>query len=282
MFGYLTADRGHLTPEEDARYRAAYCGLCRSLRSRWGGLSGFTLNYDQCFLILLLQSLYEAEERNGEETCVRHPVKPHSWWQSEYTDYAADMNVALSYLKLQDDWEDDGSLTALAASRAMKGAYERISARYPRQCSAMKDAVLALREIEKNGDEDPDGAAETFAGLMAEVFAYRDDRWSDTLRRFGAALGRFLYIMDACMDLDQDTIRNRFNPFRRYYGLADNGKRFSDILQMLLGECLLYFDRLPLVEDVGILKNILCLGLWTQFNQKFDIDKDDEHGIGSV
>ena len=51
---------------------------------------------------------------------------------------------------------------------------------------------------------------------------------------------------------------------------------------MLLGECLLYFDRLPLVEDVGILKNILCLGLWTQFNQKFDIDKDDEHGIGSV
>ena len=116
MFGYLTADRGHLTPEEDARYRAAYCGLCRSLRSRWGGLSGFTLNYDQCFLILLLQSLYEAEERNGEETCVRHPVKPHSWWQSEYTDYAADMNVALSYLKLQDDWDDDGSSTALAAS----------------------------------------------------------------------------------------------------------------------------------------------------------------------
>ena len=48
------------------------------------------------------------------------------------------MNVALSYLKLQDDWEDDGSLTALAASRAMKRAYERISARYPRQCAAME------------------------------------------------------------------------------------------------------------------------------------------------
>ena len=61
---------------------------------------------------------------------------------------------------------------------------------------------------------------------MAEVFAYRDDRWSDTLRHFGAALGRFLYIMDACMDLDSDSIRNRYNPFRRYYGLQDNGKRF--------------------------------------------------------
>ena len=87
----------------------------------------------------------------------------------------------------------------------------------------------------KKRTEDPDAAAETFAGLMAEVFVYRDDRWSDTLRSFGAALGRFLYIMDACMDLDQDAIRNRYNPFRRYYGLADNGKHFSDILRMLLG-----------------------------------------------
>ena len=255
MFGYLTADRGHLTPEEDARYRAAYCGLCRSLRKRWGNLSGFTLNYDQCFLILLLQSLYEAEEKNGEERCLMHPVKPHTWWQSEYTDYAADMNIALSYF---------------------------ISNRYPRQCNAMKKSVLALRQIEKDGTEDPDGAAETFAGLMAEVFVYRDDHWSETLRRFGASLGRILYILDACMDLDQDTIRNRFNPFRRYYGLPDNGKRFSDILRMLLGECLLHFDRLPLVEDVGILKNILCFGLWTQFDKKFDINKDDEHGIGPV
>ena len=185
-------------------------------------------------------------------------------------------------MKLLDDWEDDGSLTALAASSTMKRAYGIISDRYPRQCNAMKESVLALRRIERDGSEDPDGAAETFAGLMAEVFAYRDDHWSETLRRFGAALGRFLYIMDACMDLDQDTIRNRFNPFRRYYGLPDNGKRFSDILQMLLGECLLHFDRLPLVEDVGILKNILCFGLWTQFDKKFDINKDDEHGIGPV
>ena len=129
MFGYLTADRGHLTPEEDARYRAAYCGLCRSLRKRWGNLSGFTLNYDQCFLILLLQSLYEAKEKNGEESCLMHPIKPHAWWQSEYTDYAADMNIALSYLKLLDDWEDDGSLRALAASSTMKRAYGIISDR---------------------------------------------------------------------------------------------------------------------------------------------------------
>ena len=115
MFGYLTADRALLTPEEDARYRGAYCGLCRNLRSRYGQVAGFTLNYDQCFLILLLQSLYEGEETSGDEPCIAHPVKRQAWWQCRFTDYAADMNIALGYLKLLDDWEDDGSLSALFA-----------------------------------------------------------------------------------------------------------------------------------------------------------------------
>ncbi len=282
MFGYLTADRGHLTPEEDARYRAAYCGLCRSLRQRWGFLSGFTLNYDQCFLIMLLQSLYEAEEQSGEEICAAHPIRPQAWWQNRYTDYAADMNIALSYLKLVDDWEDDGNLAALGASAALKHAFERTADVWPRQCAAMERSIHMLRRLEEERTEDPDTAAETFAMMMAEVFVYQDDRWSNTLRSLGAALGRFLYIMDACMDLDRDTARNRYNPFRRYYGLNTNREMFYEILQMLLGDCLLFFDRLPLVTDVGILKNILCFGLWTQFDKKFNIIKDGEHGIGSV
>lgn len=282
MFGYLTADRGHLTPEEDARYRSAYCGLCRSLRHRWGALSGFTLNYDQCFLILLLQSLYEADEQSGMETCTAHPVKAHAWWQNQYTDYAADMNIALSYLKLLDDWKDDGNLAALSASAALKKAYDRTSSVYPRQCAAMEHSIHALSILETERIEDPDTAAETFAMMMAEVFVYQEDRWSDTLRAFGSSLGRFLYVMDACMDLDQDAIRNHYNPFRRYYGLNTNREYFSEILQMLLGDCLLSFDRLPLVTDIGILKNILCFGLWTKFEKKFNIVKDENHGIGSV
>ncbi|MBQ9663244.1 MAG: hypothetical protein IJV40_08860 [Oscillospiraceae bacterium] len=282
MFGYLTADRGHLTPEEDSRYRAAYCGLCRSLRSRWGSHSGLTLNYDQCFLILLLQSLYEAEEQSGDETCIAHPLKSHAWWQSRYTDYGADMNIALSYLKLRDNWEDDGSLAALTGSAAFRYSFEAVSARYPRQCEAMDRSIRDLRAIEKEKREDPDAAAETFAMMMAEVFVYSEDRWSAVLRQFGAALGRFLYIMDACVDLDEDAIRGHYNPFRRYYGLTDNGSRFDDILRMILGECLFYFDKLPLVTDAGILKNILCYGLWTQFDKKYNMSRNNSNGIESV
>ena len=282
MFGYLVADRGHLTPEEDLRYRAAYCGLCRSIRGRWGNLSGLTLNYDQCFLILLLESLYEPEEIHGEEICIAHPKHPHPWWQSRYTDYAADMNIALSYLKLRDDWEDDGKLTALAASGALRSAYRRISLQYPRQCSMMVSSVASLRKLEQENKEDPDAAAETFAEMMAEVFVCSEDHWADTLRCLGAALGRLLYTMDACMDLDEDTFRNHYNPFRRYYGLERRGDYFHDILRMLLGDCMIWFDRLPLVEDAGILKNILCFGIWTQFYKKYSTVRDQLNGFESI
>ena len=84
------------------------------------------------------------------------------------------------------------------------------------------------------------------------------------------------------LDLDSDSIRNRYNPFRRFYGLPDNGKRFSDILRMLLGECLFYFDRLPLVQDTGILQNILCAGLWAQFDKKYSDKKGPSDVSGSV
>lgn len=269
MFGYLTAAMEGLTQEQLERYRACYCGLCRSLKKTHGQLARLTLNYDMTFLVLLLESLYEPERSHGEDRCLRHPGKPRQWTGSEITDYAAHMNVALAYLKRLDDWEDDGSLSALAQARLFRSAYEDIRLLWPRQCAAMEQSIGRLRDIERQGLEAPDEAAACFGALMEELFVFREDRWSPTLRQMGNALGRFIYLLDACMDLGADAALGRYNPLRRYYGLTDNPERFRDILKMQLGECVFCFDRLPLVEDAGLLKNILCVGLWAQFDKKY-------------
>ena len=109
MFGYLVAEPGLLTEAEYARYRGCYCGLCRAIKDRWGQLARLSLTYDMSFLCLLFGSLYEPEETAGEGKCLPHPIEARAWWKSEFTDYAADMNVALAYLKCLDDWEDDGN-----------------------------------------------------------------------------------------------------------------------------------------------------------------------------
>ncbi len=281
MFGYLVAKTELLDEEQQLRYKSCYCGLCRSLRERHGQISRMSLNFDMTFLVLLLGSLYEPEEQRDVQKCIAHPIEARPWWRTEFTDYAADMNVALAYLKCMDDWQDDSNPIALAEAKLLKSAFKKIKAQYPRQCDAMEVSIRALGQVEQARDESPDRAADCFALMMGELFVPKEDRWSPNLRYTGQMLGRFIYIMDACMDLESDTLFERFNPFRRYYGL-DNEQRFRDILKMLLGDCVREFDRLPLVQDAEILKNVLCAGLWTEFDKKYSSKKGPSHGTGSV
>lgn len=269
MFGYLVAASELLEEEQQQRYKECYCGLCRSLDRCFGSAARLTLNYDLTFLVLLLSSLYEPEEEHGESVCPRHPAKRQQWMTNEISGYAANMNVALAYLKCLDDWYDDHSLTAYAEARTLKRWYEEISERYPRQCGVMRRSIEKLGEIEKSGICEPDAAADTFGELMEQLFIYKDDRWSDTLGRMAHALGRFIYLCDAIIDLEDDAASGSYNPFKEYAGREDNEQRFRDILKMQLGECVFYFDKLPLVQDAGLMQNILCVGLWAQFNKKY-------------
>ena len=281
MVGYLIASASSLTEEERIRYKATYCGLCRTLKDRHGQISRLTLNYDITFLILLLQSLYEPEEKSGVETCIAHPREKREWWRSEISDYAADMNVALAYLNRLDDWRDDGSVLALAESGILKKAYQETAEKYPRQCAAMEQSIMELSYLEKNGIEDPDAAAATFGHLLGSVFVWREDRWQEPLYRLGDSLGRFIYLLDAAVDLEKDAYKDSYNPFRKYYGL-DNEERFRDILKIFLADAIIQFDFLPLVKDVGLMKNILCSGLWTVFDEKFRLKRGNKNGSGSV
>ena len=281
MFGYLIAASNVLEEPELRRYKAVYCGLCRSLKRCFGQSARLTLNYDMTFLVLLLSSLYEPKEESGESGCMRHPLKSERFVMSEASDYAANMNIALAYLKCLDDWKDDKSLIALAEAKTLRAGYDAVKGRFPRQCEAIEKALDELSSIESEGREDPDAAAACFGAMMREVFVWREDRWSGTLRHMGDALGRFLYLLDAAMDLDEDVRRGRYNPFAGLAGREENGERFRDILRMQLGECVCWYDRLPLVADAGLMKNILCVGLWSAFNQKYN-GEGSENGSGSV
>ena len=279
MFGYLTACSDIITPEQLQRYRECYCGLCRSLRARHGLSSALTLNYDMTFLVLLLSSLYEPEECTEKKACLLHCGKGKFSCQSSITAYAADMNVALAYLSCLDDWKDEKKLLSRAEAALLKKAFDNVSETYPRQIKAAWEGISRLSEIEKSGQPRPDEAAECNRGIMAEVFAPFEDIWAPHLRTFGDCLGRLIYIMDAAVDLDRDCRRNNYNPFSNLLGRADNASQFRSILKMLLGDVVAAFDYLPLVNDVGLMNNILCAGIWGRFNEKYIIKEgSDEQG----
>ena len=275
MFGFVTAQMKLLTDEQAARYRACYCGLCHSLKERHGELSRFTLTYDMTFLVLLLSSLYEPYERASEAKCAPHPFKVQKYWQNEISDYAADMNVALAYLNCMDDWKDDLSLSGLAGAKLMKKSFDEISEKYPRQCKAMRESIKTLSELEDKRIFDADKASKSFGSLMAELFVYKEDYWSGYLRDFGMALGQFIYIMDACIDLRDDKRYYKYNPMLHLFNRVDEKEQFKAILEMLMAECVKAFEALPLLQDDNLIRNILCFGVWTQFNKHYKLTEGE-------
>ncbi len=268
MFGYVQANSAKLTEEQLLRYRGCYCGLCRTLGERCGQLSRFTLNYDMTFLVIVLSAMYEPEETSGKGACIAHPVRKRGWWKTSFTDYAADMNVALCYYKCLDDWQDERNYKRRAEAAALKKQFEKVKLRWPRQCAVLEDCLHRISEIENSPDSDADAAANVFGEIMGELFAVRDDEWTVSFRRFGEALGRFVYIIDACADLDEDVKKGRYNPFiaMKHEDIDEEGK-FA-ILRVLIGECAAEFEKLPILQDADIIRNILYSGVWMQYARK--------------
>lgn len=84
MFGFIGCNRAELTEEEKKRYQGVYCGLCRNLKKRYGGLERLSLSYDMTFLILFLSSLYEPDETVETFRCSVHPFRERQRTFKEY------------------------------------------------------------------------------------------------------------------------------------------------------------------------------------------------------
>lgn len=296
MFGFVAADAGALSEEEKERYRAVYCGLCLALRDRYGQLSRACLTYDLTFFVLLCNSLHEPVETKGASHCVMHPAPaaPRAWARSAWTDYAADLSVALAYHKVLDDVADDGDLAARAAERLLAGAYERARARIPEQCAEIERAMAAIRAIEgaeRNNTPalsdstetacvsplsadatdtalafDPDAAAREFGRMLGRLFAHNRGFWTEAMEELGRGLGRFIYLMDAAVDFNDDAASGSYNPF---VTLGSDAEAMRATLSLAAADAAAPYERLPLVQDAHLMDAILYSGVWAQFNKAY-------------
>ena len=267
MFGYVTASLKELDKEAEKRYRAVYCGICRRIRMQSGQLARLGLSYDMAFLALLLMSLYEPEETAGEKACNLHPIQKRPWVDNKFIQYAADMNVALSYYNCLDDWEDDRKYSAKLLAGQFGKHLPEIEARYPRQCSAIAACIGQLSELEKAGCANPDEPASCFGNLMGELLTYEEDLWAPTLRQMGFYLGRFIYLLDAALDYDKDEKKKKYNPYLAM-GTGKDWPRWEEYLMLTMGRCTGNFEKLPLVQDKSLLDNILYSGIWMHVKRK--------------
>jgi hypothetical protein len=218
------------------------------------------------FLAILLSGLYEEPERHEFCRCVIHPVKKHLCRRNEFTAYASDMNLLLCYYNLLDDWHDERRVGPFTLARMIHPAFARVAHKYPRQAQAVRRYIKLLNQCEANQSGDLDLASGYTGELFGEIFAYRDDSWKKILQKMGYYLGKFIYLMDAYDDVKKDQKSGNYNPWLHQGTGTDIAESATRILTMLAAECSREFEKLPIIEHVDILRNILYSGIWVKFS----------------
>lgn len=267
MFGYVIVNKGDLTFREFDVYHSYYCGLCRILKENYGVTGQMSLNYDMTFLILLLTSLYEPETTYEMKKCIAHPFNRQGVSINKITQFGAEMNLLLTAYKCKDDWEDDRKILGKLYETSLKSKIKSIKEKYSEKAEIIEVCFKNLDKLEKENCRNIDKMAGLFGKVMEELFIYQEDEWEEILRRLAYYLGKFIYLLDAYEDVEEDIKKKNYNPFAEKYLEEDFEKTCKIVLTSAIAECSRAFEMLPLIDNVKILRNILYSGVWCRYEK---------------
>jgi hypothetical protein len=287
MLGYVTPEKGELKLREFEVYGAYYCGICRSAGARYGQLPRLVLSYDFVFVAMLLSSVFEESDALTPFRCPVHPMKKRAAAEiSPVIEYAADMMMLAAYYKLLDDRADDKSPRGFAGELLLRRTFRRIRDKHADKSREIAARMEELGRLERERCASFDRASEPFAQIMSEIFDYSGPApggvavknatgLSYALRRIGYNLGKWIYLIDACDDAEDDLKRGSYNPLviGHGFGSAENAgesaamfrERIAESVKlssaMYLSETAELISLLPLKKNKDILENIVYMGL---------------------
>ena len=286
MFGYIRTDVPEMRVRENEYYRAVYCGLCRSQGKCTGQCSRFTLNYDMVFLALLRIALEGKQVEIKRGRCIAHPFKKRAYvTHCEPLAYCAYAAAILTHGKVADDLVDEkgfkrfkASLIKPFTSHMRKKALKKYAELDERVASGLRK----LSKIEAEGLASVDVPADAFGEILADILSYGLEGTDEKImRNIGRHVGRWIYIIDAADDLDEDIKKNRFNAFAKLYGGRipdDERESVANSLRLELLAAEPAFDLIDyneLYDIEAIIGNIMYLGMPSTAERVLGLKCDD-------
>ena len=268
MFGYVQPAPDKLTAEEEQRYRALYCGLCKSIGGSCGQRARMGLSYDMTFLSAILHNMMHCDVKIEKKHCVLHPIvrRPIAA-DDEVTQAVACLNTLLVYYKLTDDVEDEGKGKATRAF--FKKGYKRAKLRFPQLAEIVKNRMAELSALEKEGCDCIDRAADPFGSMIAEISdrLLGEYKSEDTHNLF-YGIGKWVYLIDALDDYDKDVKKKNYNPFLRAFGqpsraqmLEKNGEEVDFIFKSVFAQNAECLKKIRFYFNHDLTDNIVLRGL---------------------
>ena len=182
-------------------------------------------------------------------------------------DYVADMNLLLTWYKCKDDYADEKKVVKACYGTLINGPVNDIQSNYQRQHKQIQECMSELYSLEQNKVYDIDKLSGCFGHLLEEIFVVKQDEWEGYLRKIGFYIGKFVYIIDAYDDLSEDKKKGCFNPFVEKETEEDFDEWVRQLLLMIAAEFAREFEKLPIVDNVDILRNVIYSGVWTRYEE---------------
>lgn len=268
MFGYIKPLAPELKVKEQEAYRAIYCGLCKQLGRVYGPMSRLTLSYDFAFLAMLAIGVRGELVEFSQERCMVHPLKKRNICQDcDSLDLSAAMATILLYHKLEDNLADGKAgekALCMAALPFAKNAYDKAAEKLPQLAQLAREQMAEQAILEREHCPSVDRASEPTAKILEALLGglSEDPGQQLVLRRIGYLLGRWVYLMDALDDLEEDIQNDNYNPFR-YCDEGEKNKEEQAVasLYLTIAEIIKAYDLLEVTYFDGLLSNVFRLGL---------------------
>lgn len=270
MFGFIRPVKPELRVREADRFQQVYCGLCHAIKARYGRFYTLFLSYDMTFFALVAGCGQSETPPPCKARCDASPARKKAYAGADGAiELAADVSVLLTYHKFRDSVQDDRGAKRLLARllcRLGRKGYERARARLPEADAEMVCALSDLQLLEAQGCDSMDRAADASARLTAAVVPKTGDARERILRQMFYHIGRWLYLLDACADLEDDLQSGNYNPVARRYGLSKPTlsqirEPLERTLERSLVDVCTAFDLLDARRDADLIRNIIFLGM---------------------
>ena len=271
MFGYVIPHLCRLSEEEKKRYKAAYCGLCNSLKERYGTRGRFLVNYDMTFLYCLLE---QQRQETLSCSCLTKPFcKRECMPNGDIMAYAADLTVLLSWWKLKDGVADSPvgkKLLYRWGLWLLRKPYRKAADLRQKENEAFRQQLALLDKLEEECCSSMDAVADTFGVLLCGCIP---EGTSALEKRILAQLlyhvGRYLYLVDALEDLPRDSKQGAYNPLLYRYNAVDgkltqeDRESLRNTIEASVDLAASALELLPKGANHEILDNIIYEGLPT-------------------
>lgn len=275
LFGYVKPYQPELKVCELELYKSVYCGLCKQIGRLYGQVYRSILSYDMTFLALVSLSLQEDCGKVERKVCLAHPLhKKPCMRDAQSLSFAANVAMILAYGKVKDHLLDAGFFGKLKYYLVLPWV-KRARRKAAKACPDVDQAVQRMLQeqflLEQEQTASVDRACDPSAKCLAAIAASlsQEEGQRRQLEKIGYMMGRYIYLMDALDDLEEDMTSGGYNPYLRHFDLAHPTKEQQndmtsyavEVLNLTVAQLAEAYEELELKRFQPILDNIIYLGM---------------------